>query len=273
MTKPLPVMGAAMSILDLPKHRAWLLEKQRDLELQDFCFASILNGDWSTFVDIAKTLLDGYSGRLGVHGPFSGFEIDTKDPDIRDIVIKRIDQSLDVCAALGAVQLVLHSPYKTWDHNNIDLKPTGRVQKIEAVHKCLAGAVKRAEDQGVMLVIENIQDIDPRDRLRLVESFQSDNVQVSVDTGHAYYAQCVTGAPAVDKFIQYAGERLGHVHFQDADGFADRHWALGDGTIPWKAVFKALADLHVSPHLIIEINDTGEIPASMAYLEGLGLAQ
>ncbi len=273
MSKYLPVIGAAMTVLDLPKHRDWVLEKQRDLELQDFVFASILAGDWTPFADIARKMLDGYTGRLGLHGPFSGFEIDSKDPDVRTVVIRRLEQALDVCQALGAVQLVLHSPYKTWDHNNLDLKPNARSQRIEAVHRCLSQAVKRAEDQGVMLVIENIQDVDPDERQRLADSFQSDAVQVSVDTGHAYYAHCETGAPPVDRFIQRAGARLGHVHLQDADGYADRHWSLGEGSICWHSVFSALAQTHANPHLILEINNNDQFPQSMQFLIERGLAQ
>ncbi|NOX40325.1 MAG: sugar phosphate isomerase/epimerase [Alphaproteobacteria bacterium] len=271
MARTPPTIGAALSILDLAKFRPWLLEGQRDLELQDFCFASVLNGDWKTFCDLAKGMLDGYSGRLGIHGPFSGFEIDTRDPDVREIVVKRMDQGLDVCAELGAVQMVIHSPYKTWDHNNLDLKPRARAAKIEAVHHCLSGAVKRAENQGVTLVIENIQDIDPLDRLRLAQSFDSPAVKLSVDTGHAYYAHGVTGAVAVDQFIRMAGDMLAHVHIQDADGYADRHWQIGAGTICWRSVFDAIAALPAKPHLVLELNDSGQIPASITYLSNLGL--
>ena len=227
MDKDLPIVGAALSILDLKTHLPWLCEMNRDLELQDFCFASILAGDWHPFTDAANKLLDGYQGRLGIHGPFSGFAIDTTDPEIRAVVSKRVKQALEVCAALGAVQIVLHSPYTSWDNNNIDLKPNGRARKISAVHDCLASCVKIAEDQGVTIVIENIQDIDPLDRVTLAESFGSDAVKVSVDTGHAAFAHAQYGAPAVDRFISSAGDMLGHGHLQDVDGFADRPLALG----------------------------------------------
>ncbi len=273
MGTDLSVVGAAMSVVSLPQHRDWLLEKQRDLELQDYVFASVLNSDWQPFVDMALKQLDGYQGRLGIHGPYSDFQIDARDPEIAEFVRKRMDQALDVCAALGAVQMVIHSPYTTWDHNNLDLKPKSRARKIEATHKCLSAAVKRAEDQGVTLVIENIEDVDPRDRQVLAASFDSDYVKVSVDTGHAYYAHGVTGAPVVDRFIQYAGDQLGHIHLQDTDGYADRHWGLGEGSVLWPSVFRAIAELPVKPHLILELNDPDDIAKSMAYLEDLGLAQ
>ena len=51
-----------------------------------------------------------------------------------------------------------------------------------------------------------------------------------------------------------------HIHLQDADGYADRHWSLGEGTLPWRSVFAALAKLESNPRLIIEIRDKSEDP-------------
>jgi sugar phosphate isomerase/epimerase len=64
---------------------------------------------------------------------------------------------------------------------------------------------------------------------------------------------------------------LHHVHLQDAEGYADRHWVIGEGTIGWYAVFRALSQLQSAPRLILELRDKSGIPASMAYLEAAGL--
>ncbi|MFN6978725.1 MAG: sugar phosphate isomerase/epimerase family protein, partial [Gemmobacter sp.] len=271
-TMPLPVIGAAMPTSALETYRDWILEKNRDLEIQSFINAEVLNGDWQPLADQTRRLLDGYTGRLGIHGPFWGLNIAALDPDVRSVVARRMDQGLDVCAAIGATQMVIHSPYTTWDYNNIDNYPGGRARLIEAAHATIGAAVKRAGDQGVVLVIENIEDIDPLDRLRLAESFGSDAVRVSVDTGHAQYAHGSTGAPPVDYYITAAGAMLDHIHLQDAEGYADRHWSLGEGTIRWAQVFRAIAALPVRPRLLLELRDNTQIPASMAFLaaEGLG---
>ena len=64
-----------------------------------------------------------------------------------------------------------------------------------------------------------------------------------------------------------------HVHLQDADGYADRHWPLGYGNINWRAIFAQLAGITSNPRLIIEIRDKSQIQASAAHLAALGLAQ
>lgn len=269
----LPVLGAALIVDTLETHRTLMLDKPRDLELQDFCSAEVLNGDWTPLVERAKKLLDGHQGRLGIHGPFWGFSISAADVDIREVVKKRLLQGLEVCEALGGTQMVLHSPYSTWDYNNLDLYANARARKIEVCHLTMKDAVRRAEDIGCEIVIENIEDKDPHARIELAESFGSSSVKISIDTGHAHYAHGVTGAPPVDYYVKAAGNALRHVHLQDADGYADRHWALGEGTINWHSVFGALSNLDSDPRLIIELRDHSELPASIANMAALGLAQ
>ncbi|WP_420413499.1 sugar phosphate isomerase/epimerase family protein [Roseibium sp.] len=269
----LPILGAAMPLSSYEVYKDLMLEKQRDLELQDFVKGEVLNGDWQPIAEHAKKLLAGHKGRLGIHGPFWGFTIDALDPEIREIVKKRLLQGLSVCEAIGGTHMVVHSPYSTWDFNNLDNNDKGRERKIEACHLTLHEAVKRAEDIGCELVLENIEDKDPYARVELAESFGSDAVKISIDTGHAHYAHGSTGAPPVDYFIKAAGNRLRHIHLQDADGYADRHWTLGEGTINWHSVFKELGRLNSDPRLIVELRDVSGLPASIANLEAMGLAQ
>jgi sugar phosphate isomerase/epimerase len=258
-----PIIGAALTNAELAAYQDWILEKDRDLELQSFVRAEVLDGDWTPLADEVKRLLTGYNGRLGIHGPFWGFTIDTQDPLVRHAVQTRFGQGLDVCAAVGASHMVIHSPFTTWDYNNLDNHVGARDALFTRVHQVLAPIVRRAETLGVTLVMENIEDINPDDRRDLCQSFGSAALQVSIDTGHAHYAHGSTGAPPVDYYVHRAGEMLAHVHLQDADGYADRHWQIGQGNILWPSVFAALDKLSVKPRLILELEDKAGIPASM----------
>jgi sugar phosphate isomerase/epimerase len=271
-SKNRPVLGAALTIGELERLHNWVMERNRDLELQEFGYAQVLEADWQPLVDRYKNLLSGHQGRVGIHGPFWGFDIAPRDPDIRVIVRKRLLQGLEVCEALGATHMVVHSPFTTWDYNNLDGYPGEREALFRRCHKTMGDAVKRAEEIGCEIVIENIEDIDPRDRIALAQSFNSRNVRISVDTGHAHYAHCSTGAPPVDYFIITAGKLLSHVHLQDADGHADRHWAPGEGNILWRSVFDAVARHCDNPRLILELNDKGKLVQAASYLEELGVA-
>ncbi len=266
-------VGAALMVADLAEHRDWLIEGQRDLEIQDFIFPENLGDGAQTLIAAAKETLQGHTGRLGIHGPFYNLPLDCRDPDVRAIVQKRLTQGLDAAAALGATQMVMHSPYTTWNYHNLDSEPSARDNKIARVHETLSPIVSRARTEGVELVIENIEDIDPLDRIRLVDSFSSDYVRVSLDTGHALYAHGATGAPPVDYYVRTAGTRLAHVHLQDADGYADRHWAPGRGTVNWQAVFDALTECAPDARLVLELRNSSDVQPGFQHLCALGLAE
>jgi sugar phosphate isomerase/epimerase len=269
----LPLLGAALTLRSVEQHRDWLFEQDRDLELQEFHQASVLDGDWRSVVDACKRVLDGYHGRMSIHGPFWGFSMDSRDPLVRAVVTKRYLQGLDVCEALGATQMVIHSPFTTWSYNNLDMTAKARGEMLGFCHQTLESVVKRAEQIGCELVIENIEDINPLDRLILAQSFDSEAVRVSIDTGHAHYAHGTNGAPPVDYYVMLAGEALKHVHLQDADGYADRHWQPGDGTVNWRAVFTALATLGSNPRLVLEVRDQTQLMRGVRYLTNLGVAR
>ena len=273
MSVPLPVLGAALNINSITAHRDWLLERQRDLEIQDFVRLELLDGDWRGTASRIKSMLDGHTGRRGIHGPFWGFKIDSQDPMIRQAVTKRLLQGLEAAEIVGATHMVIHSPYTTWDHNNLDTVPDARANMIERVHMTLKDAITRAENIGCEIVIENIDDKDPHDRVELAHALGSSKVRVSLDTGHANYAHHSTGAPPVDFYVEAAGDMLAHVHLQDTDGYADRHWAPGEGNIRWTAVFRALARLTSNPRLILELRNHDHVRAGAAHLTSLGLAE
>lgn len=90
----LPVVGAALTSTTLVLHRGWILERQRDLEIQDFFEASTLDGDLRARAEVIRMLLDGYKGRLGIHGPFWGFKIDSQDLLIRSDIAGWIERAV-----------------------------------------------------------------------------------------------------------------------------------------------------------------------------------
>ncbi len=64
-----------------------------------------------------------------------------------------------------------------------------------------------------------------------------------------------------------------HVHLQDTDGHADRHWAPGEGYIPLgRGVSGAWPDQR-QPRLILELRDKEKVRAGADHLIRLGLAQ
>ena len=273
MTKDLPVIGACLPAAHIAQHRDWIFEMDRDVEVQGFNLPAAMDGDWRPMAEAVNRLLDGHKGRIGTHGPFVGFPINAQDSLIRKVVEQRMMDALDMCTFMKGTHMVLHSPYSNWDHHNFTTYNNYREHLIEFTHLTLDKVVRRAENEGVVLVLENVTDVDPAERRRLVDSFDSPNFRLSVDTGHAHYAHFTLGAPPADQFILDAGVQLEHVHIQDADGYADRHWSPGEGTIAWNSVFGEIARLSQAPRVLLEIRDKDSVPAAHQYLVDRGLVR
>lgn len=269
----LPVVGAAMPIRAIPEHVDWLRATQRDLEIQDASFTAIFDDDWDylervpglrdviphtdwqSLIQKAHDALDGYTGRISIHAPFTGLPLLTMDREVRDIVRRRLGQTLAFAEALGATQMVVHSPWIFFGGPYLPYStPEECATVIGLVSELLAPVVERAESMGCVLVMEGIYDKNPQPLLDLVRALASAHVRVSVDTGHAYinYAQ---GGPPPDQWVREAGALLAHLHLQDGDGHVDRHWAPGRGNVNWYALFEALDELEHQPRLILETRD------------------
>ena len=265
-------IGAALPISAIGDHRPWLFDSDRDLELQDFIAPEALLGDWQPIVDRAKAALDGFKGRLGIHGPFIGLPIDNADPEVQEVISRRYVKGIEAAAALGARQMVVHSPFTLWSKHHKLAGYGGDAKITEVVHKVMSPALALGETHGVTMVVENCNDAEPADRRQMVETIGSSALALSIDTGHAHLARNLLGAPPVDMFVRDAGNLLQHVHIQDLDGYADRHWAPGDGNIEWPAVFAALGEIESAPHLVLELRNHQDVPKGFAYLKDLGLA-
>ncbi len=271
--KRLPTVGAALPIKKLVDHRDWLLEGQRDLEIQDAFMPDVLDGDWRALVRQARDVLDRYTGRLGIHGPFDGLPLMSRDAKVRALVTQRLWQGLEFGAELGASHMVVHSPFNFFgDPFSPHAAGKQREEQIALVRAVLDEIVPLAQQAQCTLVIENIYDLNSAPLLDLVRSFNSEHVRMSLDTGHAYLTHR-RGGPTPDQWAREAGPLLGHLHLQDTDGCADRHWLPGSGNVNWNALFTALGELQHRPRLIIEIIDVDRVQEAAGWFVQRGLAQ
>lgn len=270
----LPLLGTALTLHSLEPLRDWIFGPGRAIEIQDFVYTSVIMGDPSDLIARWQAELAGHDGPRGIHGPFFGLDLANPDPEIRAIVQKRFLKGLEIAEALKATHMVVHSPFCFWHVLNKSNYPDIRGSIHEAAAECLAPVLARAEAIGCVVMLENVEDADPSARVDLVREIDHPCLRVSLDTGHADLAHGQYRAPPVVDYVAAAGDLLGHVHLQDADGYADRHWHPGDGRIPWRPVFEAIARCGSAPRLMLEVrSDHARLPATVARLEAMGLAR
>ncbi|MBU4528467.1 MAG: sugar phosphate isomerase/epimerase [Hoeflea sp.] len=269
----LPLLGAAVTLPTFTQIQDWICGPGRAIEIQDFCGIGVLERDHSDLIAAWQAVLPAHTGERGIHGPFFGLDISTPDREVRAIVQKRMMQALEVAEALEATHMVIHSPFTHWHQLNRANYPAVYPSLMDCAADCLAPVLDRAAGIGCTLMLENCDDTDPAARVDMVRQIGHANLKVSLDTGHADIVHGRYDAPHVVDFIAAASGHLGHVHLQDVDGYADRHWHPGDGRIAWRPVFEALAALKESPRLMLEVRtDLPRLPATVARLEAMGLA-
>lgn len=267
MTQLLTV-GAALQAETLPRYLDWILSAQRDLEIQDAMDVRHFDrGTWRTLAREIRAMLDGYTGRLSIHGPFVDLTIAPYDPKIAAVVVERLLHGVDFAQAVGASQMVLHSPFISFNR-----EPNPPTHLYEQAQDVLADVVARAAQANCTLVIENVFSKRPDYHAEFVRAFDSDFVRASVDTGHARLAQ-TGGGPSPADWLNAMGDMLAHVHLHDNAGQVDNHHAAGDGDIDWQAVFAVLAERDPTPRLIIEALDPDNITRTADYLARQRLAR
>lgn len=248
----LATLGAAMPLSAVEQHREWLFEG-RDLELQDPVSGELLDGDWRARAQQTRQILEGFTGRLGIHGPFWGLTLMPRDPAVRELTVRRLGQGLAYAGEIGATHMVVHSPFDFFGHPLVTHTPiTGLNEQLGIVQDVLAELLPKAEQAGCTLVMENIRDTNPTPLLTLARQVNHERLRLSIDVGHAFLMQRC-GGPTPEAWIRSEGDLLAHVHLQDNDAMNDWHWTPGEGQIHWRGVLAALATVKSRPRLILEV--------------------
>ncbi len=262
-------IGAALLSEELPELTSWLLEGGRDLEIQDPVRRGIFDNDWRPITNQINQLLDGFTGRIGIHAPFIGMSISPMDPKIKAVIHERLMQALDFAAEINGTHMVVHSPFFFFGDAYLP-HSTDLNLFIDLAHEFLGPILEQAAKIKCTVVVENIFDKNSGPLKTLISSFDHPFLKHSIDTGHAHISHTY-GGPSVDSWLQQVAPQLGHVHLQDNDGISDRHWAPGQGSINWFAVLSALKGIDADPRLILELRDKKRIPAAADWLEQIDL--
>ncbi len=264
-------IGAAVTIDRLEENLSWFIDDQRDIEIQDWAQPNAFSESSTKKIGKLNNLLDGYNGRMGVHAPYIGLNIGCVEKCVQELARDQFKRMLEVVSQIHATHMVIHSPFFYFGDAFIPhISENSLGTEIEAVHETILPILHEAESLGCTLVIENIFDKNTHALLALVDSFESDFVKLSIDTGHAHIHHVLTNSPTVDTWAKVAGRRLGHIHLQDTDGRHDRHWQPGKGTINWQALFDTVESLDIEPRMILEVKDYIK---GWSFLKSLRLAE
>jgi len=160
-----------------------------------------------------------------------------------------VSEALEVASQLGVGALVVH-PTNT---SGLDWEFPIYASKVrEANIKMFKELVKKAEDLGVIMAVENMlrgtYGSTPSDLLNLVNEVGSESLGICLDTGHAN----VNGFPPHEFLVRITGHLVAtHVH--DNDGSGDQHLPPLMGNIDWRSFFKVLKESGYPKPIIYEV--------------------
>jgi sugar phosphate isomerase/epimerase len=168
---------------------------------------------------------------LSVHAPYSDLNLASLNYPIWRESVRQILTCIDRTAELTD-RITVHPGY---------LSPVGKLlpdRTWELQKSALSEIGAFAADHGVHVFLENMGGLKevlcrfPEEILGMIDGVPG--VGFTLDVGHAH---------TVGKVREFLGvlSSANHLHIHDNHGTADQHLALGDGTIPWDEVGKAVA--------------------------------
>ena len=122
----------------------------------------------------------------------------------------------------------------------------------------------KREEHGLQAIFHEIFPVasfDGRYVLDFVKSFDTPNLRMCLDTGHA----AVFGIGPGEVLRQVGKEYLACLHVHDNDGEGDRHWVPYTGVIDWADFSRALHEIGFGGALSLETNVSGKLPASVRF--------
>lgn len=206
---------------------------------------------WDNWVEEIQRFKEDYGVTLNqAHGPlFNILDRGERGDHLRAMCLP----TLRAAAKLGIPWVVFHAG--TEEGNFQD--PAHVASLLAKNHHFFDSLVEEAEKLNVGIALENMSDKFSKaggmycarieELIELCDSFQSKQVGICWDTGHA-------NLQGVDQraSLNQLGSRLKCLHIQDSDGRTDQHTAPFYGNIDWNSVMRGLQDIHYAGDLTFE---------------------
>jgi len=232
-------------------------KKMREHGYQSLDFQTFMNtenelyqmdeADWKKYLLFVRQNADDNNIEISqTHGPWRCPIHDYTDEE-RSERFEKMSRAIVGTRLLGCKSFVIHNimPFGNDD--------TDYEKAIEMNREYFTRLLRVAIDNDVVICLENMPFgrqalAKPQDMLNFVKSFNSPNMRMCLDTGHA---ACLGISPA--KAVRQIGkEYLRVMHVHDTEPLRDRHWLPGDGVIDWVDFANALKEINFEGTVSLE---------------------
>ena len=186
---------------------------------------------WEEKIKQHKKIIENFSGRISIHGPFVGIRQTHRDYLLKEAVKKRMQLTYEMAKELKPEIMIFHSGIKSdikkWELENFWLEETTIFWKEE---------IKKYGKEGIKIVIENLVEGTPDILIKLCDEVDSDFLALCLDTGHTN----VFSELSLYEWSERMGKRLQYVHLHDNNGQNDEHLPVGKGNIDFNSFFNSI---------------------------------
>jgi sugar phosphate isomerase/epimerase len=202
-----------------------------------------------------KDSLD-YPHTLSIHGPFMDLSPGAVDAAVAKVSLERFLKVVEMSDILRPEVIVFHAGYEKWKYGGkVDLWLTQSLKTWRAV-------MKRAEEFGVRVAIENIVDAEPGHLKRLADEMAHPLFGLCLDVGHREMFSDISAADWLSGMHPHVFE----LHLHDNFGEADDHKPIGEGRIDFAPLFARVKELGINPVYTLEAHNQ---PDAIRSLESL----
>ncbi|WP_435154408.1 sugar phosphate isomerase/epimerase family protein [Haladaptatus sp. DFWS20] len=183
--------------------------------------------------EAVRSLADAEGIDLLVHLPFVDIEIGSPRAGIREASREEQKACIETAEAMDAEKAVLHaSSHATppeWTVEDVEPHLLAAIRELDSF----------GEERGVEICVENLPGIlftvHDFDRV-----FSETDASMTFDTGHARVDGMV--AEDIAAFLAAHGDRISHIHLNDARGPVDEHVPTGSGTLDFQTALEPIRD-------------------------------
>jgi sugar phosphate isomerase/epimerase len=184
------------------------------------------------FLESAEPLLS-YSKKISIHAPCRGTNIASLLEPIRRASVEVIEQCMSIAAEVNA-GVVVHPGYFAWEEERTKAERQLQVSLEDLSHM--------SKENSVPFYIENMGNWDYFLLKTPGELSLIGDTPLALDVGHAHQNHCL---------LEFLSFPAGHFHLHDNNSKEDSHVAIGEGTIDFKPVMKAVQKNKITP--VIEV--------------------
>ena len=207
-----------------------------------------------------KAILNDFENDITLHGFFSNLNIAAKDPLIKEVSIKRYNQTLELASIFDVKKVVLHTCL-----NNLLKQKSYQEMFFLTNIEFFKEYIKSYEDLGIIVGMENVHESNPDYIRNLIGAINSPNFKATLDIGHCNLHSDMTPSD----WIREYGIMLTHMHFHNNFKDEDSHSSLLKGSVDIKEILKTLKQLHIYPTITFEIFNLDDLKESVKYFDDL----